>query len=107
MDVLDYLSTTEDLVVVEGKKDAAALSSFGASHIYILSKPLYRCVEEIVSSGRSCIILTDFDPEGKRLFSYLRDALQRRGVKTRSALRFAFFRETNITTVESLSRHLV
>jgi len=91
------------LVIVEGKKDKAALQKLGISNIMELSKkPLFQIVEEIVGSNKECIILTDLDKEGKQIYSKLNSDLQRHGIKVNNKFREFLFKCTKLRQIEGI-----
>ncbi len=69
-------------VVVEGKKDKAALEKLGIHNIHTLSqKPLFSFVEEIAESYKSVILLLDNDKEGKKIFKKLLQEFSHKGLQ--------------------------
>lgn len=90
------------LVIVEGIKDKKALLSFGISNIIILNKPLFEIVELVAEKTKECVILTDLDYEGKKLYSLLAEDLQHHGVKIDNSLRNFLFKETQLRQIEGL-----
>ncbi len=92
-------------VIVEGKKDKAALENLGFKKIIILSKPLYAVVEIVVEKTKEVIILTDLDKEGKLLFAKLNSDLQSKGVTVRNRLRELLFK-TQLRQIEGLDNYL-
>ena len=80
--VKDLRKESKDkVVVVEGIKDKKALDKLGIKNIITLKKPLYAVIEDIVESGKECIILTDLDKKGKQLYARLSSKLKQFGVK--------------------------
>lgn len=104
--LLKLLNSKKDvLTVVEGKKDVAALRSFGFTNVIELTgKPLYAVVE-LVEKGATVQLLTDLDSEGKKLFSTLRADLTQRGVRIDNELRDALF-ETGLRQIEGLNSYI-
>lgn len=93
-------------VVVEGRKDKAALESLGVdgSRIVALNKTaLFAVAESVASEYGAAIILTDLDGEGKKLYGRLNTMLQDLGVKVNNDLRNFLFRKTKIRQVEGLA----
>ena len=93
-------------VVVEGKKDKAALESAGIStgRIFVLSrKPIFAVAEEVAANHKEAAILTDLDSEGKKLYGRLNTQLQRLGVAINNDFRNFLFRKTKLRQVEGLS----
>lgn len=94
------------LVIVEGKKDRAALQKLGIKNIAELSKkPVYQIVEQIANSSKECVILTDLDSEGKELYSKLNSGLQKYGVKIDNRLRNFLFRNTKLRQIEGIDAY--
>ena len=96
---LDYL------VVVEGKRDKAALERLGFKNIFILNsdgKSMGEKIEEIEkeAKNREISILTDFDVKGRKLFEKLNSELSQRNVKLDRKLRSRLKKE--VTFIEDL-----
>ncbi|MBI2654995.1 toprim domain-containing protein [Candidatus Woesearchaeota archaeon] len=103
-ELVDKIKDSSILVIVEGKKDRAALNKIGISNIIELSKkPLYRIVEEVSGSNKECIILTDLDKKGKELYGKLNSDLQKHGVKINNSLRNFLFKNTKIRQIEGIT----
>lgn len=101
--IIEKIKESNILVIVEGRKDSAALQKFGIKNIIELSKkPIFQIVEEIANSSRECIILTDLDSEGKELYSKLNSALQKYGVKVENKLRDFLFKGTRLRQIEGI-----
>lgn len=94
------------LVVVEGEKDKGALRDVGVTNVITLNKPLFAVVEDIVSRARECVLLTDLDYEGRRLYSVLAGDLVQRGVKINNSFRNFLFRETSLRQIEGLKTYM-
>ncbi len=80
-------------IIVEGKKDIAAMNHLGFYRVYALHKTgvsLREGVEEMVGffdkKDKVCI-LTDFDRRGKQLYMKVKEILQELGVRLDSSLR--------------------
>ena len=109
-ELLGYLESIKDkgiIVIVEGKKDKAALESFGIVRIKPIAKrALYKVVEETAKKDKECIILTDLDREGKRLFSMLNHGLSQNGVRVSKKFREFLFRHTQLRQIEGLRTYV-
>jgi 5S rRNA maturation endonuclease (ribonuclease M5) len=105
-DWLEKLKLSKKLIVVEGKKDKAALEKLGIENIMILNKPLYEMAEEIASKTSECILLTDLDKEGKMLFLKLKKSLAGLGVKTDDSFRNFLFKKTGVRQIEGLDSYV-
>ncbi len=104
---IDKIRESSILVIVEGKKDKAALQNLGISNIIQLSKkPLFQIVEDVSNSNDECIILTDLDREGKQLYSKLNSNLQKNGVKVNNKFREFLFRHTKLRQIEGITTYL-
>lgn len=95
-------------LIVEGKKDQAALESLGvrAPIITLTRKPIYSIVEDIAEKYKECVILVDLDKEGKRLFGKLSSGLARLGVRVDNKFREFLLKKTKLRQVEGLVRYL-
>ena len=91
------------LVIVEGKKDRAALEKLGFSNVIILNKPLYEVVEKI--NAKRVLVLTDLDKEGKQIYAKLKKDLNKLGVVVDDRLRNLLFK-TELRQIEGLTRYL-
>lgn len=106
-ELFDTIRNSNTIVIVEGKKDRIALHRLGIKNIVELSKkPLFQIVEEIASSNKECIILTDLDKEGKQLYSKLNSNLQKNGVKVNNKFREFLFRNTKLRQIEGITSYL-
>jgi 5S rRNA maturation endonuclease (ribonuclease M5) len=105
---VDRLKAKDVPILVEGKKDRAALVSLGIpdSNIISIGGPLYEVVEQIVSKAKKIIILTDLDPEGKKLYSRLKSDLSQFGVEVDDKFREFLFRKTKLRQIEGLCAYL-
>lgn len=99
------LRETEKIIIVEGEKDKKALESFGIYKTLTLKRPLFSIVEEIAEIHKECIILSDLDKEGKKIYSNLKHNLQNRGVKIDNKFREFLFKNTKLTNIEGLTRY--
>ena len=93
-------------IIVEGKKDKAALKKLGIANIFTIKEPLFKLCEELSKKHDSVIILTDLDKEGKRLYSKLKENLERNGVKVDDSFRKFLFKETKLTQIEGLLTYI-
>jgi|SRR3989338_1701419 len=94
------------LIIVEGKKDKIALKNLGISNIITLNKPLFQIVEIISERTKECIILTDLDKEGKKLYSELAKNLKKYRVKVDDSFRNFLFKETELRQIEGIINYL-
>jgi len=104
---INRLKDCGKLIVVEGMKDKNALISCGISSIHTLNKkPLYACIEEIATQSKDVIILTDMDPEGKKLYGTVSSGLQHHGVRIDNYFREFLFKKTKLRQIEGLYRYV-
>lgn len=97
------LRNEEKPIIVEGKKDRAALKECGINNAFPLySAPLYKVVEHVVRKGQGCIILTDLDKKGKELYGKLNRQLQQFGVNVDNSYRIFLFKKTKLRQLEGL-----
>lgn len=105
--LIEKIKDSGILVIVEGKKDMAALKKLGITNIMELSKkPLFQVVEEVSGSNKECIILTDLDSKGREIYGKLNSDLQKNGVKVDNRLREFLFKSTRLRQIEGLSGYL-
>ncbi len=69
----------EKQVIVEGKRDKNILCLLGFKKILTINKGIYETAEKL--EEKQVLILTDFDPEGKKIASKLNRILQSLGYK--------------------------
>jgi 5S rRNA maturation endonuclease (ribonuclease M5) len=105
---LSLLKKKELLIIVEGKKDLAALARLGFRDRYILTLegPLYRNVEIVASRAKRVAILTDLDPEGRKLYSSLKKDLSQFGVQIDDTFREFLFRQTKLRQIEGMDSYI-
>jgi 5S rRNA maturation endonuclease (ribonuclease M5) len=104
---LKKLKEENILVIVEGKKDREALASLGITNVFSLDRwPLYKVVEHVAEKTKDCVILTDLDEEGKKIFSTLHKGLSEHGVRIDNRFREFLFRYTSLRQIEGLAKHV-
>lgn len=104
---IEQIKDRNIIVIVEGKKDVAALKAFGIKRIKPLSKrAIYKVVEEVAENNKECIILTDLDKEGKRLFRMLNHDLNQHGVRINKKFREFLFKNTKLRQIEGLTTYI-
>ena len=94
------------VIIVEGKKDIAALKKLGIRNTVELKEPIFKLCENLALKYREVVILTDLDKEGKRLYSKLKEGLERNGVKVNNNFREFLFKETKLTQIEGIVSYL-
>src|SRR3989338_10160860 len=105
--MIEKIRISNILIIVEGKKDRAALEKLGLKNIIELSKkPLYQVVEEIASENKEVIILTDLDKKGKELYGKLSRDMQKFGVRINNELREFLFKNTKLRQIEGFTNYL-
>ena len=104
---IDKIKQSNQLIIVEGKKDTKALQNFGIKNIIELNKkPLFEIIENISNNNKKCIILTDLDRQGKELYGKLNSGLQQRGVKIDDSFRNFLFKNTKLRQIEGLENYI-
>ncbi|MBW2978426.1 toprim domain-containing protein [Candidatus Woesearchaeota archaeon] len=98
-------ASKEKIILVEGKKDKAALESFGIKNIITLKKPLYVIIEDIVETKKECILLVDLDKKGKELYARISSKLKQFGVKIDNYFREFLFK-TKLRQIEGINTYL-
>lgn len=99
------------IIVVEGKKDIAALKLFGFGRIYAIhqnSVPLRERIEQIMANvgkkDRVCI-LTDLDRAGKLLYEKIKPVFQELGAHLDSSFRGILIK-TKISHIEGITKFM-
>lgn len=117
---LDYERLLEELeklkeeaesmpIIVEGKKDEAALRSIGISGTFLEvsnGMPLYEFCEKISERYSSAILFTDFDRAGCKLAQRLTTKLEQMGVKVNGKYRLSLMSRLDTHQVENLHTRL-
>lgn len=107
LEELEKLKQKNILVVVEGKRDKAALEAFGIKKVAALNKsPLYKVVEKISEKHKQIAILTDLDKEGKKLFGKLNHDFNQHGVRVDNKFREFLFKKTKLRQIEGLGSYV-
>ena len=106
MRYVDKIINSNVLVIVEGKKDKTALNKLGIANIIELNKkPIFEIVENIANNEKECIILTDLDKEGKKLYGKLNSELQKNGVRINNKFRGFLFKHTKLRHIEGINTY--
>ncbi len=81
------------VMIVEGKKDLAALKALGFQKVYMIHEPgmpikvrLEQIAQQIEKRDKVCI-LTDFDKKGKNLYMLIKQIAQELGMHVDSSFR--------------------
>lgn len=102
-----FLDYREHIVLVEGKRDVAALESLGFSRVYALhqvSVPLRERIRQLLEQfepGARISVLTDFDRRGTLLHGVAISTLKELGARIDTRLRI-LVRGSGISHVEGL-----
>ncbi|HIJ19236.1 TPA: toprim domain-containing protein [Candidatus Woesearchaeota archaeon] len=103
---LHNMGESHILIIVEGFKDKKALANVGIANVFALDRmPLYKVVETVAKKATDCMILTDLDAEGKKLYARLNHDLQRHGVRVDNSFREFLFRHTSLRQIEGLDSY--
>jgi len=103
LNFLEKIKKSNIIVIVEGKNDKKALNEFGIKRVKPIAKrALYKVVEEVAENSKECIILTDLDKEGKRLYKMLNHDLNQHGVQIKKEFRTFLFKHTKLRQIEGL-----
>ena len=91
-------------IIVEGKKDKAALVALGCRKVYTLE---HLAVFEVVEAipVREVVILTDLDREGKKLDSVLKKGCDKLGIAVDDSLRLLLMK-AKVSHIEGLRTFL-
>jgi 5S rRNA maturation endonuclease (ribonuclease M5) len=104
---IERIKEEKKLIVVEGKKDVAALNRLGITRVKTLSKrPLVLIAEEIANETDECVLLVDLDAEGRKIYMNLRHHLNQLGVKIDTRFRNFLYRKTKLRCIEGLDTYV-
>lgn len=103
-DWFENLSSTNKLIIVEGKKDKKVLQELGCKKVITISNSLFLTLDKIES--KEVIILTDLDKEGKKFYSIIKKTLQKKGIKIDNKFREFLFNNTEISHIEGIKNYL-
>jgi 5S rRNA maturation endonuclease (ribonuclease M5) len=120
MNHLEYENILEELeelresaesaaVIVEGKRDKAALRALGVrGEIYTINdgRPLFEICEVIATKHRDAILLVDLDRAGRALASKLKRFLADMGVRVNERHRLSLLRKLDTHQVEHMYTRL-
>jgi 5S rRNA maturation endonuclease (ribonuclease M5) len=97
----EILQDNSSLILVEGNRDIKALNKLGINNVNSINKPIYSLIEDISRKNKEVIVLTDFDHEGRKLYSKIKHELNRNGIKVNDKYR-RFLSRCKITHIEGL-----
>lgn len=102
------INESEMPIIVEGYNDRKALRNSGVMNTIIIAntRPVYKTIEMISANFKECIILTDNDKQGRKLYSKYNSELCQRGVRVDRKFR-EFFLKTRLNQLEGLHNHLL
>jgi len=108
LDWLEKLKESDLIIIVEGVKDVAALNNLGIprTRLQRINKPAYAIAEKLHEHGhKRAIILTDLDPEGKKLYASFKTNLTRNGVQVDTFFREFLFRNSSLSHIEGIDTY--
>jgi 5S rRNA maturation endonuclease (ribonuclease M5) len=107
LELIDKARKQGILLIVEGQKDKRSLEQLGLENIFVIKKgSLPEAIEKIMDKGiRECIILTDFDNEGRKLYYLIKKELVKNGIKINDKLREELIKE-RLSHIEGLDTFL-
>ena len=114
LEAVEKAKKSKLLVIVEGKKDFLSLKDLGfdIKNIFILKqkKTIQEVIEDIISllkerNQKSCIILTDFDHEGKKLYRNITREVCKNGITINNQLRLALLKN-KVSHIEGLRNYI-
>ena len=107
LELLNKIKEEDILIIVEGKKDKAALENFEIKNIKILNgKDIWNRCEEIAQNNEEVIILTDFDKKGKELYSKIAKNCEKLGIKVNKIYREQLQKHTKLSHIEGLKTYM-
>jgi len=92
-------------IIVEGKKDKAALEKLGIGSILTISGKDNNKLLDVLKKKNinRVIVLTDFDKEGEKRYKEILKVFEKNGIKTDSSIRGKFKQTFKINKIEELS----
>ena len=105
-DLLEHARVAGTPFIVEGKQDAAALRTLGITNVRTLNRALYAIVEAVAARDHTCIVLTDLDAEGRKLYTRIASELRANGVAVDDTIRRFLFKNTELRQIEGFPRYL-
>ena len=107
LELLNKIKEEDILIIVEGKKDKAALENFEIKNIKILNgKDIWNRCEEIAENNEEVIILTDFDKKGKELYIKIAKNCEKLGIKVNKIYREQLQKHTKLSHIEGLKTYM-
>lgn len=104
-EAIDSLRSFDGIIIVEGKRDVAALKRLGITkNVIHLDAPLFEIVERVAGSlgpHQHVALLVDLDVEGRKLYHELSTQFQRMHVRIDDGFRKLLFR-TQLRHIEGL-----
>jgi len=88
-------------VLVEGKRDAAALRRFGIKNVFEISGRRYADLTEELESFNRIILLLDCDRQGEKAFAKLKALLEAQNFEVDASFR-EFLKKEGVEEVEHL-----
>ncbi|MFA6889204.1 MAG: toprim domain-containing protein [Candidatus Woesearchaeota archaeon] len=105
IDVIQKIKEEHILILVEGKKDKAALQKLGLTNIVILNgKDIWNRLEGI--KAKEVLILTDFDKQGKKLYYKIAKDLEQLHIKVNKKYREFFQKKTKLSQIEGMDTYI-
>ena len=107
LDLKKFTAANPDWVVlVEGKRDVAALKRLGVENVWALKgKGFHDVAEELSHRFKGVVVLTDFDQQGERICRKLTAVLKSYGLKIDSSFR-SRLRDSGVKFVEEIPKEL-
>lgn len=106
-ELIENLKNEKLIILVEGKKDKAALEFFGIKDVVVLNgKDLWNRLEEISKKKKEVLILTDFDKKGKELYGKIIKNFDKLGIRVNKKYREFLQKKTRISHIEGLVRYV-
>jgi len=95
-------ASEESIIIVEGKKDKEKLNKYSIKNIFVIQgQKFYDIIDYIAENYKKCIILTDLDKHGEKIYQKLSSALSKEGVEIDNSFR-ENLKETNVEEIENL-----
>ncbi len=106
IDIIDEIQQQNLLILVEGKKDKAALEKLSLNSMLLHGSDFFHRIQEIASYNKEVLILTDFDKEGKMLYCKIAKELEKYGIKVNKKYREFFQKKTKLSQIEGMDTYV-
>lgn len=106
LEIIEQIQEEDILIIVEGKKDKAALERLSLNSFVLHGKDFFHRIQEIADHNKEVLILTDFDKEGKMLYGRIAKELEKYRIKVNQKYREFFQKRTMLSQIEGMDTYI-